>query len=129
MSDSNNLLDQLSTGQGNLPTRINELLDAVSPPSVYGRRAASCVGLTWGYYGGRWGGIAVSAFTLTLTPSANNYLVVNRSTGVISTSTSTTNWNDATNYGRVYLVVTGPGTVTSYQDHRAGPLSIFWPAA
>ena len=35
------------------------------------------------------------------------------------TSTATTNWNDATNYWRTYLVVTSAGgAVSSFEDHR-----------
>lgn len=120
MSDHNNQLDQLSLGQSNLPVRINELIDALSPSAVYGRRAATSTGLTWGYHGGRWGGIAVAVGTLALTPSVVQYVVVERSTGAVSVSTATTHWDNTSAYARAYKIVTGASTVTGYEDHRAG---------
>ena len=121
-------LQTVTAGTG-ADTRVNENFETLSAWSVYGRRQPAMSGLTWGFGGGRWGGIAITAGTLALTTATTNYITVARATGVISTSTSITNWNDATNHGRVYLVVTGASTVTSWQDHRAGPLGIFWPAA
>ena len=121
-------LQTVTAGTG-ADTRVNENFETLSAWSVYGRRQPAMSGLTWGFGGGRWGGTAITAGTLTLTASTTNHITVARATGVISTSTATTNWNDATNHGRVYLVVTGATTVTSWEDHRAGPLSIFWPAA
>src|SRR5574340_257534 len=66
--------------------------------------------------------------TLTLTASTTNYVVAAKTTGAVSFSTATTNWNDTTNYWRLYSVVTGASTVTSYTDSRemakfsAGPV-------
>jgi hypothetical protein len=37
---------------------------------VYGKRQPVTTGLTWGYYGGRWGGFSVADGTLTLDPVA-----------------------------------------------------------
>lgn len=120
MSDSSSPIDQLSTSQSNKELRVNELVDAASPALTYGRRAATTTGLTWGYYGGRDGGTAVANGTVTLTGSNTNYVVVHRTTKAVSTSTSATNWNDTTTYGRLYKVVTGASSVSSYEDHRFG---------
>lgn len=107
--------------QINAPLRLNELFQALAFGAPYARNGELTAGLVWHYYGGRWGGFAVTAASLTLTASQTNYIVVAIATGVISFSTSNTNWNDGANYKRVYLVITGATTVTSYEDHRAGP--------
>lgn len=120
MSDTTPNLDQLATGQANLPLRINELLDAASPATVYARRAATTSGLTWGYYGGRWGSNSVPNGVLSLTASADNYITINRSTGAVSVATNTTAWNNTVSHARAYKVTTGTATVTTYEDHRAG---------
>lgn len=103
---------------------VNESLEAVQHVAVYGYKKATSSGLTWGYYGGEWNGFTVVAGTLALTASSTNYIVVARATGVISVSTSNTNWNDTTNYARVYQVVTGASTVTTITDGRQGPSGI-----
>lgn len=100
--------------------RVNENFETVEYASVYGKRHPATTGLTWGYYGGRWSGYSVSDGTLTLTASSTNYVVVLRSSGVISTSTSSTNWNNTGVYARVYQIVTGTTTVSSVRDHRGG---------
>jgi hypothetical protein len=124
MSDSTQNLDQLATGQANLPLRINELLDAASPATLYGRRAAATTGLTWGYYGGRWGGFAIANNSLVLPDNATSYISVKRSDGVISASTATTNWADVGAYARAYKVTTAGGVITAYEDHRAGAAGV-----
>ena len=40
-------------------------------------------------------------------------------TGVVSVATTTTDWNDTTNYFRLYSVVTGTTSITSYLDFRS----------
>jgi hypothetical protein len=119
MADSSTPLDQVVAGSG-AAARINELFDAASSAMVFARRAATCTGLTWGYYGGRWSGLSVANGTVALTASATNYVVVALATGVVSVSTATTNWNDTTNYARAYEIVAGGASVSSYEDHRAG---------
>lgn len=100
---------------------VNRNFETLEHQSVYGQRQTAHSGLTWAYYGGRWGGTSVSDGTLSLTNAATNYVVVNRSTAAISVSTATTNWNDTTNYARVYQITTAGSVVTAVQDHRAGP--------
>jgi hypothetical protein len=119
MADSSTNLPQVTAGAG-AATRINELFDAVSPAAVFARNAGTCTGLTWGYLGGRWCDISIPNGTLSLTPSATNYVVVKLSDGSVSVSASTTNWNDTTNYARAYRIVAGASAVTSYDDLRAG---------
>jgi hypothetical protein len=120
MSDTTTALDQLSTGQANIPLRINELLDAASPATLFGRRAATTVNLVWGYYGGRWGGLAIANGTLTLADAATSHITVHRSSGVVSASTATTNWDNTADHARAYKVTTAGGLITAWEDHRAG---------
>jgi hypothetical protein len=114
-------LQQLSSSQVSPEVPINENFETLEHQAVYGKDHTTTAGLTWGYVGGRWGGFSITAGTLTLTNTAANYLVVAMATGVISTSTTTTNWNDSDNYLRVYKVTTASSVVTAVEDHRAGP--------
>lgn len=100
---------------------VNQALQTLEALAVYGQRQAAHSGLTWGYYGGRWGGNSIADGTLTLTDNATNYVVVDQSTGAITVSSSNTNWNNTAAYARVYLITTVSGVVTAIQDHRAGP--------
>jgi hypothetical protein len=104
--------------------QVNENFETIDYSSVYGKRQPVTTGLTWGYYGGRWGGNAITESTLSLTNAATNYIVVARSTGVISVSTSATNWNDTANYACVYKLTTAGSVVTATEDHRAGPYGV-----
>jgi len=128
VANSTTNLDQLVQSQASKEVTANALWDAMSQAATYGRRASTTSGLTWGFYGGR---VILTNGTLTtsiangtvlLTASATNRVVAEKSTGTVSTSTGTTNW-DSANYWRLYEVVTGTATITSYTDHR--PSSFF----
>ena len=114
-------MQTIASNQASAEVPINENFALLSWAAVYGKRVEASSGLTWAFEGGRWGGFAITAATLTLTNTTDNYIVVAKATGVISTATTTTNWNDATNYARVYKVTTAGGVVTVTEDHRAGP--------
>jgi len=111
----------------NPETRMNYALVTLESGAVYGKRPSTTTGLTWGYYGGRWGGFAQSNDTFALTDNSANYNVVARATGVPTMSASASNWNDALNYGRVYKLTTAGGVVTAEEDHREGAGGIFGP--
>lgn len=104
--------------------QLNENFETLDHQSVYGLRQPVTTGLTWGYCGGRWGGFSVAAATLALTGAATNYVVVEIATGAISVSTTSTNWDDAANYLRVYKLTTDASAVTAIEDHRAGPQGV-----
>jgi len=118
-------MQQILSSQASPEIIINENFESLDHLAVYARNPATTSALTWGYYGGRWAGFAVSNATLALTASSTNYIVVNKTTGVISTSTATTNWNNSNGFARVYSVVTGTTSATSYEDHRVGGQGIF----
>lgn len=121
MSDSTAILAQLLAQTSGNEERVNELVAAASPATVYGRNVQTTAFPVWGFYGGRYGGTSVANGTVTLTDSATNYIVAHRTTRAVSASTATTNWNDAGTYLRLYLVVCGASSFTSWEDHRAGP--------
>ncbi len=110
-------LQTVTAGEG-ADTVVNQNFDAVSPAGMYGRRAAATSGLNWGYYGGRAFGATIADGAVTLSASSTNYIVANRSTGAVSVATNTTNWNNNSAYYRLYQVVTGTSTVTSYDEFR-----------
>lgn len=123
MANSTTNLDPVLTSQANKEAVVNAALDAMSQAATYGRRASTSSGLTWGYYGGNVvlaGGSTsqIANGTLTLTPSSTNYIVAAKADGAVSVSTSDTNWNNTADYWRLYSVVTGTATVTSWVDHR-----------
>lgn len=116
MSDSTSLLTQLTTSQAGKEATVNELMNAASPATVFGRRQSSS-GLAWDYFGGRFNAngtlIAVANGTLTLTASTTCYIEVNPAGTVSFNTTGFTAGSIA-----LYSVVTGASTVTSYLDYR-----------
>jgi hypothetical protein len=124
-------LQQLSEGQANPEVPINENSDTLEHQAIYGKNPDTSTGLTWGLYGGRWGGFEISNGTVTLTgegsPTPTNYIVVNRSTGVASVSTNATNWNNVGQYARAWKVYTNASAVLSTpapEDHRVGAYGV-----
>lgn len=118
-------LQQLSASQVNPETIINENFEGLDHVGVFGKAHATSTGLTWGYNGGRWGGTSITAGTVALTNAATNYVVMLRSSGAVSVSTATTNWNNTALYARLYQLTTAGSVVTATQDHRAGPFGPF----
>lgn len=123
MANSTTNIDGIVASQSAKEVTANAFFDAASQAATYGRRASTSSGLTWGYYGGNIvkadGTLAqIANGTLTLTASATNYIVAAKATGAVSVSTTATNWNNATDYWRLYSVVAGASSVTSYTDAR-----------
>lgn len=100
---------------------VNSALDVYAHQEVYAIDPTEAVLLTFYYLGGRWGGFPITDGSVALTDNAENYIVVARATGVLSAATSTTNWNNATDYARVYHITTVSGARTVTRDYRAGP--------
>jgi hypothetical protein len=111
--------------QAQFEVLVNENFDAVAPASAYSKRPAATSGLTWGYFGTVLDGVVVPDGTVVLTANATNYVVVNRGTGAVSVSAGTTNWNDTTNYARLYRLVTDSSSVTTEEDNRVGSKGLF----
>lgn len=119
MADSTNALVQIEVGQAQPAVTANENFAAMWPAACLGRIEEDSALLTWAYYGGQYRGLTIAPSTLTLTASqANLYLVVKKSDGVHSFSTATTNWNNLTDYDRVYRVTTTATAATVWEDKR-----------
>jgi hypothetical protein len=116
MADSTTPLFTLSSSQNNQEARINELFDAASPGTYFGRNADTSTGLTWGYFAAKvlinGTPTTVASGTKTLTASATNYISVSQA-GVVSVGTSR-----LANECPLYSIVTGSATVTTYTDER-----------
>lgn len=112
-------MQNLSSTQSSAEVPINENFAGLQHQECYAKKPTTSSGLTWGYWGGRWGGFSVADGTLTLT-NATHYIVAKRSDGVISNSTSSANWHNLLEYARVYKVTAAGGVVTTVEDHRVG---------
>lgn len=118
-------MQQLTSAQASPEVPINENFATLSALATFGTRQPATTALTWGYYGGLWGGLTIADGTLALTASTTNYVVVNRATGALSVSTSTTAWLDTATYARVAKLTTGTTAITTAKDHRAGQHGAF----
>ena len=127
MSDYTSALDLIAESSLSKEVTANELFDAASPASIFARRRATSVGLSWGVIGGRFGATSIGNQVVTLTASAVNYVVIDRATLVASVSTGTTNWNDTDDFGRDYKITTDTSTATGWEDHRAASGGILEP--
>lgn len=118
-------IEQVIEGTGAV-RMVNENFDAASSALTGGRWAAGITGsLKFAVYGGRVEGVDGANTEVTLTASNTNYVVRKKSDGVVSVSTATTNWNNSTDYYRLYSVVAGASTVTSYTDERLSSEGLF----
>lgn len=123
MADSTTHLDTIVQGSGSQDVQANALYDAASPATLYGRRVSTSSGLVWGYFGGNvtksdGTQTTIANSTVTMTASATNYITAKKDDGAVYCSTSATNWNDTANYWRLYSVVAGASSVTSWTDER-----------
>ncbi|MFA5941409.1 MAG: hypothetical protein WC809_18810 [Sinimarinibacterium sp.] len=125
MADLSTPIPQIAPGQGQKEVTANALFDAASSAMIFGRNAAPCVGLVFGYLGGRMNGTAVANGTVTATASSINYVVAHRTTLAVSISTSDTNWNNTATYGRCFLLDVGASAIDDHEDHRLGTGGIF----
>jgi hypothetical protein len=97
--------------------QANENFETLSAAGIFGKRQPVTLGLTWGYYGGRYNGNTVADGTVALTDDDDNYVVVLRATGVVSVDIATTDWDDPA-YARLYKVTCAGGVVTAVVDSR-----------
>lgn len=123
MADSTTHLDTISQSGASQDVTANALYDAASPATLYGRRVSTSSGLVWGYFGGNvtksdGTQTTIANSTVALTASATNYITAKKDDGAVYCSTSATNWNNTANYWRLYSVVAGASSVTSWTDER-----------
>jgi hypothetical protein len=107
--------------------QINENFEVLDWATCYAKSPVTTSGLTWGYFGGRWGGFLVADGALTLADAEANYISVAVATGALSAEIAINsppapvNWDDTVNYRHVYKVTTAGGAVVAIEDHRNGP--------
>lgn len=91
---------------------------------LFGRRASTTTGTTWGYYGGKYRKadgtiLTIANTTLALTASSTNYIL--ETDGVVSNvTTAPTGWPGplASNAKALYAVICSSSAVTGYTDYR-----------
>lgn len=115
---------QLTDAQASPEPVVNANFGNLRPFAIGSERSDAHSGLVWGYWGGTYLGNTTADGTVTLTNSATNYLVILRSTGAVSVSTSTTNSLDPL-YATLATIVVAGGLVTSYTDTRTGTNGLF----
>lgn len=125
MSNSTTNQDLISFSTAQKEPLINALFDAASPTMTYGRRASTCAGLVWGYYGGSvlLAGLPtlIANGTITLSASAVNYVYADSAGVVHKTTTAPASWPGPLAAGAfaLYTVTVGTSTITSWVDLRA----------
>jgi hypothetical protein len=126
MADLDTNIEQIQQGQAQKEVTANGLIDAASPAAIFGRHAEACSGLTWGYYGGRWGGAEIANGTVLLPGAATSRLVVDRSSGAVLLDTdSDAFWADTEGFAHLYEIDTTGVAVSDYRDHRCGPGGLY----
>lgn len=119
MSSSTSHLDLISPSQASKEATANELFNAGSPAALFGRRASTTTGLTWGYYGGRLSVAGVSTLinngTVALSASSTNYIEATTA-GVVSKNTTAFTGGSIP----LYTATTSASAVTAYTDYRTG---------
>lgn len=111
-------LQTLSSSQVSPEVPINENTETLSAAGIFGKRHPVTTGLTWGYYGGRYNGNTISDGTITLADASENWVVVERATGVVSSSVGTDSLAADPDYAALYKVTTAGGVVTAVLDLR-----------
>jgi len=122
-------LQQWVEAQANPEVVHNRNFDTLSAAGIFAKKHSTTSLLVWGYYGGRFNGNTIADGTVTLTNTTTNYVVVKISDGVVSTSTVSTNWNNAADYRRLYQLTTAGGVVTATVDARWDVGGLFLGAA
>lgn len=104
---------------------VNDNMEALGQAFVWSHDVEADTALTVGFNGGVFNGNTVADATLACTDATTNYVVVHRSTRVLSVSTGTTNWDNTTTYGRIARVVFAAGSLSAWHDERYSTGGIF----
>jgi hypothetical protein len=120
MAGSTTNLDLIVTAQAQKEITANALFDAMSPATLFGRRAAGCAALTWAYYGGPMvvagtsdGLVQIFNGAVSLTADTTNFVEADAD-GVVSVNTV----GFTPGAVALYEILTGPAAVISYTDWR-----------
>lgn len=99
--------------------RFNEMGKSLRGIGLYAPNDLTTTGLTLGYFGGWLGATEISDGTVgALATSDTSYIVAHRTTGAVTHATTTTNWDDTSTYGRLFVAVTSGSAITSLRDWR-----------
>lgn len=120
MSGSSSNLDLLTPTDSSKEAELNALFDAASPSMLWGRRAFTTSGLTFGYYGGTYVPAvgtpqSIANGTVALAASNTNYLYADPVTGAVSVNTT----GFPSYCIRLYQVTTNAVAATTYTDCRS----------
>lgn len=107
------------------PVRVNENMNALGQAFIWAHDVTADTGLTVGLAGGNFDETTVADDTLACADDDVNYIVVDRSTLVVSVDTATTDWDDTANFGRVARVTFASGVLTDWADERRSTGGIF----
>lgn len=125
MADLDTTIPQLSFGQSDKETTVNELFDAASPAMFLGRNGITSYGLKFGLLGGRVGGVSIANTVHDLPDNATRYISFAPGPRTFSIEAAGFEPGEVP----LYKVTTAGGLVTDYEDHRpvlgggaAGPL-------
>lgn len=120
MANSTTHVDTIISSQYGKEITANAYFDAASPATLYGRRASTCGGTTWGYYGGNAlvNGVVtqIANGTIALIASATSYIEANPTTGAVTANSTAF----TSGYIPLYSVVVGSSAITSWTDYRIG---------
>jgi hypothetical protein len=110
--------------------KVNEAFDSAGHALYFARKPDDDSGLQLGFAGGDYSETVDAADTpITCTDNDDTYIVMHRTTGVITGATTTTNWNATTTYGRIGIATFASGVLTDYKDLRDGEGGVFDHAA
>ena len=111
-------LYQIAEGQAQPATAANENFAAVAPAGLFGKKATTTTGLTFGYFGGIWpvDGVltAISDGTVSLTGSTTNYIEASHA-GVVSANTT----GFTAGATPLFTVTTTSSAIDTITDYRA----------
>jgi hypothetical protein len=115
------MLPQLIPTAASPEVPMNENFAAQRWSFCYAYDAPNSSGLVRAYSGGRWGGAPVADASHTFGSAATTYVSVEIATGDLDFSTSSTHYDNGTDYKRVEIVTTVAGAVVGVNDDRGGP--------
>ena len=104
--------------------RINGNFDAASPSMLFGRNSLTCIDLTFGWIGGRHFSVRYENGTVAVPANSTRYLVKRKDdNGDPALFSGTSQWNNTTDYYRLFKLVSGPTSISNVEDHRDGWLT------
>lgn len=111
-------MQQILSSQTSPEIIINENFESLSYVALFSKNPAATTGLQFSYYGGTYKGQTILDGVLYLASSNTNYVVVDRSTGAVSATTTPIDWANFAKYARLYIITTNTYTIANIVDYR-----------